>query len=193
VLLQHQAPSTASRTTPSTLSPITMAIAIQALFAALVVAVVYRLSRIGQRPKGYPPGPPTLPFIGNLHLIPKKKTHLQFKKWAEEYGPVYSLMLGTKTMVVLASDQAVKDLLDKRSGIYSSRPDHYLAQVASGGLRFALMVHKNNVLLHARHADTPSRTAIHGAWRVKLSTIIYTSMWQSPMHRIRISRAKLCL
>ncbi|EMD69700.1 hypothetical protein COCSADRAFT_76274 [Bipolaris sorokiniana ND90Pr] len=71
--------------------------------------------------------------------MPKEKTHLQFKKWAEEYGPVYSLMLGTWTLIVLASDQAVKDLLDKRSAIYSSRPDHYLAQVASGGLRFALM------------------------------------------------------
>lgn len=110
------------------------------LLATLVSLAIYWLSRIGQRPKGYPPGPPTLPLIGNLHLMPKEKTHLQFKKWAEEYGPVYSLMLGTMVMVVLASDQAVKDLLDKRSAIYSSRPDHYLAQVAGGGLRMPLMV-----------------------------------------------------
>lgn len=54
--------------------------------------------------------------------------------------PVYSLILGTKVMVVLNTDQAVKDLLDKRSGIYSSRPDMYLGQIVSGGLRVLLMV-----------------------------------------------------
>jgi len=110
------------------------------LLAALVALAVYQLSKIGRRPAGYPPGPPTLPLIGNLHLMPKEKAHLQFQKWAEEYGPVYSLILGTKVMIVLSSDQAVKDLLDKRSGIYSSRPDMYLGRIASGGLRMLLMV-----------------------------------------------------
>ncbi|RYP31688.1 hypothetical protein DL767_005601 [Monosporascus sp. MG133] len=62
-------------------------------------------------------------LLRNLHQVPREKVHLQFQKWAEEYGPVYSLILGTKVLVVLSSDQAVKDLLDKRSGIYSSRPD----------------------------------------------------------------------
>jgi hypothetical protein len=72
--------------------------------------------------------------------MPKGNAHLQFQKWAQEYGPVYSLILGTKVMIVLSSDQAVKDLLDKRSGIYSSRPDMYLGNVVSGGLRMLLMV-----------------------------------------------------
>ncbi|KAL1961759.1 hypothetical protein VTN77DRAFT_1085 [Rasamsonia byssochlamydoides] len=112
------------------------------LFALLVggfVLVLYRLCQIGRRPPGYPPGPPTLPLIGNMHQMPKKNGHLQFQKWAEEYGPVYSLILGTKVMIVLSSDQAVKDLLDKRSNIYSSRPEMYLGQVVSGGLRVLLM------------------------------------------------------
>jgi hypothetical protein len=77
--------------------------------------------------------------------MPSEKPHLQFQKWAEEYGPVYSLMLGTKVMVVLNSDQAIKDLLDKRSGIYSSRIDMYLGMVISGGLRMLLMVCRSRV------------------------------------------------
>ncbi|KAI2467557.1 putative cytochrome P450 [Annulohypoxylon bovei var. microspora] len=106
---------------------------------AAILLLVYRLGRIGQRPKGYPPGPPTLPLIGNLHQMPKKKAHLQFQKWAQEYGPVYSLILGTKVMVVLSSDQAIKDLLDKRSNIYSSRPEAYLGNVVSNNERVLLM------------------------------------------------------
>ena len=44
-------------------------------------------------------------------------------------------------MIVLSSDQAVKDLLDKRGAIYSSRPDMYVAQtLGSGGLRPGTMV-----------------------------------------------------
>lgn len=107
--------------------------------ATTVLLLIYRISRIGQRPKGYPPGPPTLPLIGNLHQMPKTKAHLQFQKWAEEYGPVYSLMLGTKVMIVLSSDQAIKDLLDKRSNIYSSRPEIYLGNIVSGDQRMLLM------------------------------------------------------
>jgi hypothetical protein len=73
--------------------------------------------------------------------IPSRKAHLQFEKWAREYGPIYSLILGTKTLIVLSSDVAIKDLLDKRSGIYSDRQEMYIAQnLASGGLRFLLMV-----------------------------------------------------
>jgi hypothetical protein len=44
-------------------------------------------------------------------------------------------------MIVLSSDEAVKDLLDRRSGNYSDRPDMYIGQqIASGGLRLVVMV-----------------------------------------------------
>ncbi|KAI1132521.1 cytochrome P450 [Nemania abortiva] len=99
-----------------------------------------RFRNLGRRPKGYPPGPPTLPIIGNIHQIPKTKMHLQFEKWAKEYGPVYSLVLGANVLIVLSSETAVSDLMDKRSGIYSSRPSLYLSQqIASGGMRWTLM------------------------------------------------------
>ncbi|OTB07018.1 hypothetical protein M426DRAFT_54404 [Hypoxylon sp. CI-4A] len=71
--------------------------------------------------------------------MPKENGHLQFQKWAEEYGPIYSLVLGTKIMIVLSSDQGIKDLLDKRSNIYSSRPESYIGNVISGWQRVLLM------------------------------------------------------
>lgn len=42
-------------------------------------------------------------------------------------------------MIVLNTDVAIKDLLDKRSNIYSSRPEMYISSLASGGLRMLLM------------------------------------------------------
>ncbi|KUJ09662.1 cytochrome P450 [Mollisia scopiformis] len=110
-----------------------------AITLGLAALAFFQLSKIGRRPKDYPPGPPTLPLIGNLHQMPGKNGHLQFQKWAQEYGPVYSLILGTKVMIVLSSDQSIKDLLDKRSNIYSSRPEMYLGQIVSGYLRVLLM------------------------------------------------------
>ncbi|KFH45656.1 Fumitremorgin C synthase-like protein [Hapsidospora chrysogenum ATCC 11550] len=105
-----------------------------------VTLLVVRFLMVGRRPKNYPPGPPTLPVIGNLHQMPSKDAHLQFEKWAREYGPVYSLILGTKTMVVLSSDKAVKDLLDKKSSLYSHRPEMYIGQnLCSGNLRVLMM------------------------------------------------------
>lgn len=73
--------------------------------------------------------------------MPTKDAHLQFEKWAHEYGEIYSLMLGTKTMIVLSSDEAVKELLDKRSSNYSDRPELYIGmELASGNLRVLMMV-----------------------------------------------------
>jgi hypothetical protein len=110
------------------------------LWPVVVIAVITRLLFTGRRPKSYPPGPPTLPIIGNLHQMPTQDAHLQFEKWARQYGSVYSLILGTKTMIVLSSDKAVKDLLDKKSGIYSHRPDLYIGQtLCSGDLRVLMM------------------------------------------------------
>jgi hypothetical protein len=50
-------------------------------------------------------------------------------------------MLGSKTLIVLSSDVAVKELLDRRSATYSDRPELYIGQdLCSGGLRMLMMV-----------------------------------------------------
>jgi cytochrome P450 len=115
-------------------SPITFAIV-----AALSV-IVYQLLQVGKRPKGLPPGPPTLPIVGNLHQLPEEDVHLKFKEWADQYGELYSVMLGNQRMVVLNSPRVVKDLIDARSNNYSSRPEMYVGQtLISGGYRLVLM------------------------------------------------------
>ena len=39
---------------------------------------VLLLLNIGKREKSLPPGPPTLPLLGNLHMIPTESIHF---KW----------------------------------------------------------------------------------------------------------------
>lgn len=56
-------------------------------------------------------------------------------------SPIYSLILGTKVMIVLSSDTAVADVLNKKSRNFSDRPDMFIGQkVASGDLRLVVMV-----------------------------------------------------
>jgi hypothetical protein len=60
--------------------------------AGLVVMVlysIYRVLQIGKRDKRMPPGPPTIPLLGNLHQIPV--TGL-YKKYAKPF--VKSALLG---------------------------------------------------------------------------------------------------
>ncbi|TBU37381.1 CyP450 monooxygenase [Dichomitus squalens] len=68
-----------------------------------------------------PPGPKRLPILGNAHDIPLNKQWLTFQRWAEEHGDVVYLNLLGQSVVVLNSAQAITDLLDKRSAIYSDR------------------------------------------------------------------------
>lgn len=43
------------------------------------------------------------------------------------------MVLGTTVIIVLSSDRIVKELMIKRSGMYSSRPDMYMMRELSGG------------------------------------------------------------
>ncbi|PPJ59591.1 hypothetical protein CBER1_01171 [Cercospora berteroae] len=89
----------------------------------VVAFLLWRLLRIGSRPSDLPLGPPTLPILGNLHQLPKKNLHVQYKKWAEEYGPIFSLKFGEQTTIVLADGGVIRDLVDQRGSNYADRPD----------------------------------------------------------------------
>jgi cytochrome P450 family 619 len=65
--------------------------------------------------------------------------HFQFTKWAKQYGEIYTLKLGTGTAAVITSRRLVKELVDKKSSIYSERPKSYVAKLISGGDHILLM------------------------------------------------------
>lgn len=74
---------------------------------------------------GFPPGPPTVPFFGNIHQIPLAKPFLKFTEWGRTYGShgLLGLRMGPNAKaVVLNNWTSVRDLLDLRGAVYSSRP-----------------------------------------------------------------------
>ncbi|KAH7058619.1 cytochrome P450 [Macrophomina phaseolina] len=123
---------------------------------ALIVSYgIYTLSQVGRREPALPPGPPTVPILGNLHQIPLTGFHKKTLEWAQKYGPIYSVKLGPGTLIVLTSKKAIHDLLDKRSAIYSDRPKDYIGDIITGGEKLEHM-HYNDLWRAQRKIATQS-------------------------------------
>ena len=118
-----------------------MGLLLYAPVVALVSLLIYALLFVGKREKGLPPGPPTVPILGNLHQIPTKGSFFQFTEWAKQYGGIFSLKLGPGTAVVLTDRRLVKQLVDKKGGIYSNRPHSYVSHNLITGGDHILIAH----------------------------------------------------
>ncbi|UPX19718.1 uncharacterized protein EKO05_0009972 [Ascochyta rabiei] len=90
------------------------------------IASIVRFSLLSLAPKNFPPGPPTLPFIGNVHHFASNKLHIKFTEWRKTYGDIVGLKAGPANIVVLNSAEVTRELLEKRGNIYSGRPTDYI-------------------------------------------------------------------
>lgn len=135
------------------------------LAAALAIAyAIYRISQIGQRERYLPPGPPTVPLLGNIHIFPRFLAYFQyvpqsraydpcsrchrFSAWAREYGGVYSLKMGPENVVVISSAKAFREIIDKNNIAADRPPNHFADIVTSGGLNIFLSVnHRPSFIL----------------------------------------------
>ncbi|KAK3133967.1 hypothetical protein QOZ80_6AG0543370 [Eleusine coracana subsp. coracana] len=68
-----------------------------------------------------PPAVPGLPLIGNLHQLKEKKPHQTFAKWAEVYGPIYTIRTGASSVVVLNSTEVAKEAMIAKFPSISTR------------------------------------------------------------------------
>ncbi|KAJ6551141.1 cytochrome P450 [Mycena capillaripes] len=140
-----------------------MPLLLPVVLAVLAVAAAL-LRKVGSREEGLPPGPPTLPILGNLHLLPTEFIHYKFTEWAKQYGGFYSLKLGSGTAIVLTDAAAVKELMDRRSATTADRPPLHLAEVVTQGLNLVLSryTEKWRILRKAAQATlTPQAATRH--------------------------------
>ncbi|KAH7333662.1 cytochrome P450 [Rhizoctonia solani] len=100
-----------------------------------------------------PPTPLSLPFVGNLFSIPSGPEYHAFAKLGEQLKSdiVFLNLLGHK-LVVLNSAEAASDILEKRSALYSDRPQ--IPMVTDPGLmnwsRMTTIVGYNDLWRHYR-------------------------------------------
>ncbi|XP_077187152.1 cytochrome P450 2K4-like isoform X2 [Paroedura picta] len=69
-----------------------------------------------------PPGPRPFPLIGNLHLIDLKKPQQTICKLSKQYGPVFSIHLGSQKIIVITGYETVKEALVNQAEAFAERP-----------------------------------------------------------------------
>ena len=69
-----------------------------------------------------PPGPPGLPFIGNLHQMDNSAPHRYLWQLSKQYGPLMSLRLGFVPTIVVSSAKIAKEVMKTQDLEFASRP-----------------------------------------------------------------------
>jgi cytochrome P450/nitrite reductase/ring-hydroxylating ferredoxin subunit len=82
------------------------------------------------------PGPKPLPLVGNLYQLNPTKVHLTLQAWAEQYGPIYRLMLGPRRAVAISDPHLINELLRARPETFrrSANMDRIISEVGIKGV-----------------------------------------------------------
>ncbi|XP_027346847.1 isoflavone 2'-hydroxylase [Abrus precatorius] len=87
----------------------------------IALFIVFNLVIRARRFKNLPPGPPSLPIIGNLHHL-KRPLHRTFKGLSDKYGHVFSLWFGSRLVVVVSSPSEFQKCFTKNDVVLANRP-----------------------------------------------------------------------
>ncbi|EXJ53393.1 uncharacterized protein A1O5_13382 [Cladophialophora psammophila CBS 110553] len=102
----------------------------------VVGAILYKIATYDKRRRHLPPNVPAWPIINHTFIQQKDNTPPILRSWGETYGEVFRTKAGTTDFIWLNSKEAVKEVFDRRSAIYSSRQPMPMAfQCATGGKR----------------------------------------------------------
>ena len=113
-----------------------------ACLVSFLLAAFYAYHFLTARRVQFPPGPKGVPLIGNILQVPGDNLEVLFQSWAKKYGAyfqflfvlfpdffntdppgniVYAKMIN-QPIVILSDLGPARDLLERRSAIYSDRP-----------------------------------------------------------------------
>ncbi|KAL2089583.1 hypothetical protein ACEWY4_014271 [Coilia grayii] len=75
-----------------------------------------------RKPHNYPPGPFSLPFLGNIFNMDAKEPHIYLTKLAKVYGNVFGLRLGRDNIVFLNGYKIIREALVVQGDNFVDRP-----------------------------------------------------------------------
>ncbi|KAM8952648.1 cytochrome P450 2G1-like [Pelodytes ibericus] len=102
------------------------------LLIACAVCLLLSITQ-GRKRERLPPGPTPLPILGNILQLNGKETYKSFIKFAEKYGPVYTLYMGMERVIILSGYDVVKAALIDRGEEFGCRGHMPLLDKFSSG------------------------------------------------------------
>ncbi|RPD61026.1 cytochrome P450 [Lentinus tigrinus ALCF2SS1-7] len=120
------------------------------LLALALAFVAYFAFFAKGRARGRPfPGPRPIPILGNALQMPRTKVWEKLYEWGQIYGRIYSISLFGTPLLILNTAEAGRELLDKKSALYSNRPLPKIIEMA-GFDKGVVLEHDPPRLRHAR-------------------------------------------
>uniref|UniRef100_A0A803YM35 CP2K6 protein n=1 Tax=Meleagris gallopavo TaxID=9103 RepID=A0A803YM35_MELGA len=92
------------------------------LLLILILLLILKTQHFWRSQVKFPPGPQPLPVIGNLHMMDLKKLGQTMLQLSETYGPVFTVQLGLRKVVVLSGYDTVKEALVNHADAFAGRP-----------------------------------------------------------------------
>nr|XP_006638878.2 PREDICTED: cytochrome P450 1B1 isoform X1 [Lepisosteus oculatus] len=133
------------------------------LLASLTLLAVLHFSKRFQRWKyahrpgrSGPPGPFPWPVIGNAAQV-GDAPHLYFARMVRKYGHVFQIKLGSRTVVVLNGEEAIKQALIKQGADFAGRPDFTSFKIVSNGKSLAFGRYGDGWKVHRKIAQSTIR------------------------------------
>ncbi|KAF7541762.1 hypothetical protein G7Z17_g11875 [Cylindrodendrum hubeiense] len=102
-----------------------------------------------------PPGPPGEFLLGHTRVIPKDNTAATYARWSKEYNSdiIHVKSLG-RSIVVLNSAEAARDILERKGANFCDRPKFTLLEVMGWGKTLTFLPFGERWQMHRRLLQT---------------------------------------
>ncbi|XP_061307088.1 cytochrome P450 2J2-like [Pezoporus flaviventris] len=98
-------------------------ISFQVIFVFLFVFLLVADYMKRRKPKHFPPGPFSLPFLGHIYLMDFRNPQAVVNKLHEKYGDIFSMYMGHVPFVCVSGLRMIKEVLVNQAENFMDRPE----------------------------------------------------------------------